>query len=58
MKIAITGGSGSIGRAIIEQALARGDTIVSLDRVAPAKEDKRVRFPHEDVERPWTPVDR
>jgi nucleoside-diphosphate-sugar epimerase len=44
MKIAITGGSGSIGRAIIQQALARGDTIVSLDRVAPAKEDKRVRF--------------
>jgi nucleoside-diphosphate-sugar epimerase len=44
MKIAITGGSGSIGRAIIEQALNRGDTVVSLDRVAPAEQHERVRF--------------
>jgi nucleoside-diphosphate-sugar epimerase len=43
MKIAITGGSGGIGRAITEQALARGDTIVSIDR-AEAKEK------HEGVE--------
>ena len=33
MKIALTGGSGGIGRAIIELALARGDTVVSVDRV-------------------------
>ncbi|HEY9011947.1 MAG TPA: NAD(P)-dependent oxidoreductase [Devosia sp.] len=33
MKIAITGGSGGIGRAIIEQAFTRGDEIVSIDRV-------------------------
>ncbi len=44
MKIAITGGSGSIGRAIIEQALRRGDTIVNLDRVAPAEQHERARF--------------
>lgn len=37
MKIAITGGSGGIGRAITEQALARGDSVVSIDRV-PATE--------------------
>lgn len=44
MKIAITGGSGGIGRAITTQALARGDTIVSIDRVAPAAEQENVRF--------------
>lgn len=44
MKIAVTGGSGGIGRAIIAQALARGDTIVSIDRVAPAAEQANVRF--------------
>src|SRR5262245_56067116 len=35
MKIAITGGSGGIGRAITAMALQRGDTIVSIDRVEP-----------------------
>lgn len=33
MKIAVTGGSGGIGRAIIAMALARGDSVVSIDRV-------------------------
>ena len=33
MKIAITGGGGRIGRTITEQALARGDSVVSIDRV-------------------------
>lgn len=42
MKLAITGGSGGIGRAIIEQALARGDSIVSVDRAAPAQTHDRV----------------
>ena len=37
MKIALTGGSGTVGRAIIERALARGDTLVSLDRALPAE---------------------
>jgi UDP-glucose 4-epimerase len=33
MKIAITGGSGRIGRAITEHAVARGDQVVNIDRV-------------------------
>lgn len=37
MKIALTGGSGGIGRAITAQALAEGHSIVSIDRVAPAE---------------------
>ena len=46
MKIAITGGSGGIGRAITETALAEGHEIVSLDRVAPAEgtADPRVHY--------------
>ena len=36
MKIAVTGGSGKIGRAITEIGLAQGHQIVSIDRVAPA----------------------
>ena len=46
MKIALTGGSGRIGQAIVAAALARGDSIVSLDRVAPAElpQDSRYRF--------------
>lgn len=36
MKIALTGGSGVVGAAIIEQALARGDSVVSVDRAPPA----------------------
>jgi UDP-glucose 4-epimerase len=35
MKIAITGGSGNVGRGIVEMALAQGHSVVSLDRVAP-----------------------
>ncbi len=37
MKIAVTGGSGRIGRAITDLGLARGHQIVSIDRVAPAE---------------------
>jgi nucleoside-diphosphate-sugar epimerase len=45
MKIAVTGGSGGIGRAIIAKALARGDKIVSIDRVEPKEEPpKKVKF--------------
>jgi len=36
MKIAVTGGSGRVGRAIVDMALQRGDSIVSIDRVEPA----------------------
>jgi nucleoside-diphosphate-sugar epimerase len=35
VKIAVTGGSGGIGRAITDAALKRGDSLVSIDRVAP-----------------------
>ena len=35
MKIAITGGSGGIGQAITDEALAEGHSIVSIDRVEP-----------------------
>jgi UDP-glucose 4-epimerase len=44
MKIALTGGSGGIGRAIIDLALAQGHELVSIDRVAPEKERPGVRF--------------
>lgn len=35
MRIAVTGGSGGIGRAITDLALAQGHQIVSIDRVVP-----------------------
>jgi nucleoside-diphosphate-sugar epimerase len=35
MKIAVTGGSGRIGKAVIDMALTRGDSVVSIDRVNP-----------------------
>ncbi len=34
MKIAITGGSGGIGRAVVAMALEQGHTVVSIDQVA------------------------
>lgn len=41
MKIAITGGSGGIGRAVIDMALAQGHSIVSIDRARPSAEPAR-----------------
>ena len=35
MKIAVTGGSGKVGRAIVEMALSQGNSVVSIDRMAP-----------------------
>jgi UDP-glucose 4-epimerase len=35
MRIAVTGGSGVLGRAITEAALAQGHSVVSIDRVSP-----------------------
>ncbi|MCC5974513.1 MAG: NAD(P)-dependent oxidoreductase [Rubellimicrobium sp.] len=35
MKIAVTGSTGRIGSEIVRQALARGDEVVGIDRVAP-----------------------
>jgi UDP-glucose 4-epimerase len=37
MRIAITGGSGRIGRAVIELALAHGHSVVNIDRVHSAQ---------------------
>jgi len=44
MKIALTGGSGGIGRAITEQALARGDSLVSIDRVPATERHDNVEY--------------
>lgn len=44
MKIALTGSNGVVGTAIIEQALARGDTIVSIDRATPATRHPQVEY--------------
>ncbi|MBX0331380.1 NAD(P)-dependent oxidoreductase [Oscillochloris sp. ZM17-4] len=49
MHIALTGGSGRVGRGIIDLALEQGHTIVSIDRVAPAEPRAGVRFVHADV---------
>jgi nucleoside-diphosphate-sugar epimerase len=35
MKIAVTGGSGRVGKAVIEMALTQGNSVVSIDRVNP-----------------------
>ena len=37
MKIALTGGSGKIGLAITDLALARGHSVVSIDRTPPTE---------------------
>lgn len=42
MKIAVTGGSGRVGRAVVDMALKRGDSVVSIDRVDnPASQEAR-----------------
>lgn len=41
MKIALTGGSGGVGRAITTAALDAGHELVSIDRVEPADEHRR-----------------
>lgn len=38
MKIAITGGSGRVSRAVIELVLAQGHSVVSIDRMAPPQD--------------------
>lgn len=49
MKIALTGGTGIVGAAILDMALARGDEMVVIDRVAPAKTPDGVRWIVADV---------
>lgn len=53
MKIAVTGGRGRIGRAITEGALARGHSVVNIDRIdssePPAEGEDRPPLPEGDV---------
>lgn len=51
MRIALTGGTGRIGRAIATEALRQGHEVVSIDRVAPAEPDERpnIRFVEADI---------
>ena len=51
MKIAITGATGRIGRAITAEALRQGHSVVSVDRVAPAAPEERpnCRFVQADI---------
>jgi nucleoside-diphosphate-sugar epimerase len=41
MRIAVTGGSGRIGAAVVNLAVAQGHQVVSIDRVAPPAEQAR-----------------
>lgn len=53
MKIALTGGSGGIGRAITEAALPLGHSIVSIDRVDPPPghaDSENLRFVKADMD--------
>lgn len=51
MKIALTGSSGRIARAIIPMALAQGHSIVAIDRAVPSefKQQDRLRFVEADI---------
>lgn len=49
MKIALTGGSGVVGSAILDMALARGDELVVIDRVAARSPRDNVRWIVADV---------
>ena len=49
MRVALTGGSGGIGRAIAAELLRRGDSVVSIDRAAPAEAEANLRFVEADI---------
>jgi UDP-glucose 4-epimerase len=44
MRIAVTGGRGRIGRAVVDLALAQGHEVVSIDRQPPAAGEARPRL--------------
>ena len=44
MKIALTGGSGRIGRVIVTQALAQGHSVINIDRLEPPEPQEGVPF--------------
>jgi nucleoside-diphosphate-sugar epimerase len=47
--IALTGGSGRIGRAIAAAALRAGHRVVSIDRAPPAEAQENIRFVQADI---------
>ncbi|MDJ0757356.1 MAG: NAD(P)-dependent oxidoreductase [Ardenticatenaceae bacterium] len=49
MKIALSGGNGRIGKAVIELALDQGHTIVNIDRVPPDIEQSNVSYQQADA---------
>lgn len=49
MRIAVTGGSGGIGRAITDAGLAQGHEIVSIDRVAASERVAGVKYIQTDA---------
>jgi nucleoside-diphosphate-sugar epimerase len=51
MRVAVTGGSGRIGTAVIHELLSRGHEVVRLDRRAPEKPVPGVRFVFADLAR-------
>ncbi|MFZ0215107.1 MAG: NAD(P)-dependent oxidoreductase [Candidatus Dormiibacterota bacterium] len=50
MRIAITGGSGRVGRAVIARALADGHDVTSIDRVAPDRAQMTAAVDHRQVD--------
>ena len=50
MRIAVTGGRGRVGRAVIDLALSQGHDVVSIDRVAPMPETERSDVQHIQAE--------
>ncbi len=50
MRIAITGGSGLVGRAVIELALSQGHSVVSIDRAPPVQDAVQPGFTRIQVE--------
>ncbi len=50
MQIAITGGSGRIGRAVISLALSQGHNVVSIDRAAPVQDAVQPGVTHVEAE--------
>ena len=49
MRVALTGGSGGIGRAIAAELLRRGDSVVSIDRAPPAEAAANLGFVEADI---------
>ena len=42
MRIAVTGGNGRVGRAVVELALSQGHTVINIDRISSISDDSRI----------------